>query len=69
VSFGCDLEGLVDTQRPVERWDDCPAVSDDFEIAYAFITGRVEQLFDRLCADRLDLGAATRRPIPLGSGP
>ena len=48
VSFGCDLEGLVGAQRPVEHWDDCPAVSDDFDIAYAFITGRVERLFDRL---------------------
>jgi hypothetical protein len=48
VSFGCDLEGLVGAQRPVEHWDDCPAVSDDFDIAYAFIIGRVEQLFDCL---------------------
>ena len=51
VSFGCDLEGLVGAQRPVEHWDDCPAVSDDFDIAYAFINGRVELLFDRLYAD------------------
>jgi arsenate reductase len=52
VSFGCDLKtlGLVDERRVVERWDDCPAVIDGFEIAYAFITTRVEQLFDRLTA-------------------
>jgi protein-tyrosine-phosphatase len=48
VSFGCDLKGLVDPDRAVEHWDDCPAVSDDFDIAWSFITTRVEQLFDRL---------------------
>jgi arsenate reductase (thioredoxin) len=48
VSFGCDLEGLVGPDRTVERWDDCPAVSDDFDIAWAFISGRVRQLFERL---------------------
>ena len=52
VSFGCGLQGLVGNERAVEHWDDCPAVSDDFDIAYAFITGRVEQLFDRLYADK-----------------
>lgn len=52
VSFGCDLKslGLVGGDRVIERWDDCPAVIDDFEIAYAFITRRVEQLFERLNA-------------------
>jgi hypothetical protein len=48
VSFGCDLEGLVDADRTIEHWDDCPAVSDDFETAWSFIATRVEQLFDRL---------------------
>ncbi len=48
VSFGCDLQGLVGDQRAIERWDDCPAVSDDFDIAWAFISGRVRQLFERL---------------------
>jgi arsenate reductase (thioredoxin) len=47
VAFGCDLAGLVEPQRAVERWDDCPAVSDDFDIAYAFITKRVELLIGR----------------------
>jgi len=51
VSFGCDLRGLVGTERAVEHWDDCPAVSDDLDIAYAFITQRVEQLFERLNGD------------------
>jgi protein-tyrosine-phosphatase len=54
VSFGCDLKnlGLVGEDRVIEQWDDCPAVIDDFEIAYAFITKRVEQLFDRLDAKK-----------------
>ena len=48
VSFACDLSGLVPAARAVEHWDDCPAVSDDFEIAWAFITTRVEGLVERL---------------------
>jgi arsenate reductase (thioredoxin) len=47
VSFGCDLAGLVKPGQSIERWDDCPAVSDDFDIAWSFITGRVEQLMER----------------------
>jgi hypothetical protein len=50
VSFGCDLEGLVGEGRIIERWDDCPAVIDDFDIAWKFITGRVGQLLERLSA-------------------
>jgi len=34
--------------KPEERWDECPAVSDDFDIAWTFITGRVEKLISRL---------------------
>jgi arsenate reductase len=52
VSFGCDLEGLAGAHRAIERWDDCPAVSDDFDIAWTFISGRVRQLFERLGAQR-----------------
>ena len=48
VSFGCDLEDLLGADRVIEHWDDCPAVSDDFDVAWLFITGRVEQLIDRL---------------------
>lgn len=48
VSFGCDLKDFVAAGRPVEHWDDCPAVSDDFDIAWWFITERVEQLIERL---------------------
>ena len=48
VSFGCDLKDLDGADQAVERWDDCPAVIDDFDIAWSFITGRVEKLFERL---------------------
>jgi hypothetical protein len=50
VSFGCDLKGLglVGADRAVEHWDDCPAVSDDFDTAWTFIAGRVERLFHGL---------------------
>lgn len=33
VSFECDLGQFVPAGRRVERWDDCPMVSDDFGIA------------------------------------
>jgi len=51
VSFGCDLDDYGIDGRPIERWDECPAVSDDFEIAWSFITGRVTQLIDRLAIE------------------
>jgi hypothetical protein len=69
VSFGCDLTSLVGEEVVVERWDDCPAVSDDFDIAYAFITGRVEQLFDRLSAGRGIPTQAPGEPTVQQSGP
>jgi protein-tyrosine-phosphatase len=55
VSFGCDLKGLVGAGRVVEHWDDCPAVSDDFDTAWSFITARVEQLFERLSDEQFTL--------------
>jgi arsenate reductase (thioredoxin) len=48
VSFGCGLSDLIGASREIERWDDCPAVSENFDIAWAFIARRVEQLFKRL---------------------
>jgi protein-tyrosine-phosphatase len=48
VSFACDAGMRLAPDKPVQRWDECPAVSDDFEIAWTFITGRVEGLFRRL---------------------
>jgi arsenate reductase len=48
VSFACEAGARLAPGNPVERWDDCPAVSADFETAWRFITGRVERLVSRL---------------------
>ncbi len=50
VSFACDAGRRLAPSKPEERWDECPAVSDDFDIAWIFITGRVEKLILRLPA-------------------
>lgn len=50
VSFGCDLDGLVPAARTIELWSACPAVSDDFEAAWSFITERVERLLQARAA-------------------
>jgi arsenate reductase len=62
VSFACEAGARLAPGKPVERWDDCPAVSDDFETAWHFITNRVEQLVKRLesaaqTATRLEQGS------------
>lgn len=46
VSFGCDLDGLVPQARTIELWSACPAVSDDFDAAWQFITARVDRLLE-----------------------
>jgi len=46
VSFGCDLDGRVPGERTIELWSACPAVSDDFDAAWRFITGRVDRLLE-----------------------
>jgi arsenate reductase len=51
VSFACGLDGLVPPSRVIEHWDDCPAVSEDFDTAWAFIAGHVEALVVRLLID------------------
>ena len=51
VSFACDAGRRLAPSRPEERWDECPAVSADFDIAWTFITGRVEKLIARLAAE------------------
>lgn len=48
VSFGYDLASLVMPDRRVEHWDDCPAVSDDFDTAWTFISGRVDRLLESI---------------------
>jgi arsenate reductase len=50
VSFGCDLATLAPPNAAIERWDDCPTVSDDFDIAWDFITARVETVIHRMAS-------------------
>jgi hypothetical protein len=62
VSFACEAGARLAPGKPVERWDACPAVSEDFETAWRFITGRVAQLLTRLesspqTATRLEQGS------------
>ena len=52
VSFACDAGRRVAPGKPEQRWDDCPAVSDDFDAAWDFITSRVETLVARLAAGK-----------------
>jgi hypothetical protein len=46
VAFGCDV-GEVAGGRPVEQWDDVPAVSAGLEAARSAIDARLEDLLDR----------------------
>ena len=48
VSFACDAGRKLAPGKSEEPWDECPAVSDDFDVAWNFITGRVDQLVGRL---------------------
>jgi protein-tyrosine-phosphatase len=48
VSFACDAGRKLAPGKPEERWDDCPAVSEDFDVAWAFITKRVAALVERI---------------------
>jgi arsenate reductase len=48
VAFGCDLTHLVPAGLAVERWDDVPAVSDDYGCARDVIVARVRGLVDEL---------------------
>ncbi|MEK7387730.1 MAG: phosphotyrosine protein phosphatase [candidate division NC10 bacterium] len=43
VTFGCEL-GPLAAGAPVERWDDVPAVSEDFRKARAAIDARLTRL-------------------------
>jgi protein-tyrosine-phosphatase len=48
VSFACDAARKLAPGKPEERWDACPAVSDDFDVAWDFITTRVAALVERI---------------------
>ena len=47
VSFGCELEEIAPPGLPVERWDDIPAVSEDFTAARNLIVARLPRLLAR----------------------
>src|SRR5256885_633814 len=51
VSFGLDLAAIAPAGVPIERWDDCPAVTEDYSTARDFIVTRVDALLNRLHAD------------------
>jgi len=44
VTFGCDLGELAARATHIERWDDVPAVSEDFKRARDVIVARVSGL-------------------------
>jgi arsenate reductase (thioredoxin) len=46
VTFGCDLGGLVASATRIDRWDDVPAVSEDFKHARDVIVARVTGLLE-----------------------
>jgi arsenate reductase len=46
VTFGCDLGDLTPRGRRIERWDDVPAVSENFQRARDAIVARVTTLLD-----------------------
>ncbi len=48
VSFACDAGRKLAPGKPEERWDECPAVSDDFDVAWDFIITRVAALVERV---------------------
>ena len=48
ITFGCDLTGIAPPGLAVERWDEVPAVSDDYGRARDAIATRVRALVDRL---------------------
>ena len=45
ISFGCDLEALAPGVR-VERWDDVPAVSENYRLARDAIVARLPGLVE-----------------------
>jgi len=48
VAFGCDLADLAPAGIAIERWDDVPAVSEDYGRARDVIAARVRALMDQL---------------------
>src|SRR5262249_40954165 len=50
VTFGCELGELTPPGLSPERWDDVPAVSEDYAKARDVIVARVSRLLDQ-CAN------------------
>jgi protein-tyrosine-phosphatase len=48
VVFGCDLADIAPPGLAIERWDDVPAVSEDYGRAREVIAARVRTLVDQL---------------------
>jgi hypothetical protein len=48
VSFGPDLSGLVPPGHVVARWDDVPALSEDFDAGRAAILARLPALLEQV---------------------
>ena len=46
VAFACDLGNLARPELALERWDDVPAVSEDFKKARDVIVSRLPRLLD-----------------------
>jgi protein-tyrosine-phosphatase len=46
VTFGCELGELASRAARVERWDDVPAVSEDFQRARDAIVARVAEILE-----------------------
>jgi arsenate reductase len=50
VTFGCDVTAFLPPGKAATSWAACPAVSDGFEPAWAFITRSVDGLLERMRA-------------------
>jgi protein-tyrosine-phosphatase len=48
VTFGCELGDVAPAGLPIERWDDVPAVSEDYGRARDAIAARVRTLVDAI---------------------
>ena len=69
VSFGCE-PGALAPGVAVERWDDVPAVSDDYRAARDVIVSRLPALLASSTSDRgaTHVGGADDRPNPTWAG-
>lgn len=52
IAFGCDLGDVAPPELQVERWDDVPAVSEDYGRARDAIATRVRALVDQMLVAR-----------------